>query len=89
MTGGGRIEKFHQPLVNFLLPLNNIGLEIFPCFASTRRQAIHRLDFFVLLYQRQKNKQNAVEEMISTNGTYIVLVMGTAKNLCSQSLNII
>jgi len=35
-----------------------IGLEIFPSFASTRRQAIHRLDFFVLLYQdkRTNNK---------------------------------
>ncbi len=54
VTGGGRIEKFHQPLVIFLMPSNYIGLEIFPSLASTRRQAIHSLDFFVLLYQDKR-----------------------------------
>jgi len=54
VAGGGRFEKFHQPLVNLLLSLNYIGLEIFPSFASTRRQAIYRLDFFVLLYQDKR-----------------------------------
>jgi len=68
---GGRIEKFHKPLVFFLMPLDFIGLEIFPSSASTRRQAIHRLvptprdRSFV---SRQKNKQNAVNGMISKNG---------------------
>jgi len=56
VAGGGRIEKFHQPLVNFQITLDLIGLEIFPCFASTRRQAIHRLDFLVLLYQDKRTK---------------------------------
>jgi hypothetical protein len=54
VTGGGRIEKFHQPLVIFQMPLDLFGLEIFPSFTSTRRQAIHRLDFFVLLYQDKR-----------------------------------
>jgi len=56
VTGGGRIEKFYQPLVNVQKPLDLIGLEIFPSFTSTRRQPIHRLDFFVLLYQDKRTK---------------------------------
>jgi hypothetical protein len=56
VTGGGRIEKFHQPLVDFVITWELTGLEIFPSFASTRRKAIHRLDFFVLLYQDKRTK---------------------------------
>jgi len=65
VAGGGRIEKFHQPLVIFQITPDLTGLEIFPSFASTRRQAIHRLDFFVLLYQDKRTKQISVEVMIS------------------------
>jgi len=66
VAGGGRIEKFRQPLMNILKPQDLIGLaptgcpgKIFPSFANTRRQSIRRLvptprdRSFV---SRQKNK---------------------------------
>jgi hypothetical protein len=51
VAGAGRTEKFHQPHVNVQKSLDLIGLEIFPSFASTRRQPRQwsGLDFFVQL----------------------------------------
>jgi len=78
VAGGGRIEKFHQPIVFFYCLGIIPALKFFRPLPATRRQAIHRLDFFVLLYQDKRTKK-VVEEMISTNGKSIVLVMGSAK----------
>jgi len=79
VAGAGRTEKFHQPHVNVQKSLDLIGLEIFPSFASTRRQPRQwsGLDFLVLLYQDKRTRQIADNGMISKDGKCFFVIIGS------------
>jgi hypothetical protein len=47
---GDGLKNFISRLLMLIRYLNFAGLEVFPSPGSTRRQVIHSLDFFVLLY---------------------------------------
>ncbi|GEM_PF-2222390 len=67
VSGEGWIEKFLQPFEVFLLPLIINGLEIFPSFDRTRRQTIHRLDFwFFCIKTKERKKIWRISILLST-----------------------
>jgi len=60
---GDGLKNFISRLLMLKRYLNFVGLEVFPSSGSTRRQVIHSLDFFVLLYQDKRTSINKGKEL--------------------------